>query len=252
MTRTGRVEKQAAYVLHHRPFRDSSLLLDVIARDHGKLALIARGARSAKARLKPILRPFMPLKLSWVQRSDLGTLTGAELDGGPRALTGDALLSGYYANELILNFLHRHDPQPEVFAIYERTISKLASTRQPAAALREFEIELLRLLGYALNFDHEATSGDDLADDSHYEYRAEQGPVKVARSEGSMVFTGATLTGIGEGRFDDDDILRAAARLLRQVIAHHLDGKELQSRKVLVDLRRSRAKIRGPREGKTL
>ena len=100
-----RVDQQPAYILHYRPFKDSSQILDIFSRDHGKLALVARGSRGARSRLKGILRPFMPLSASWVLKSDLGTLTGAEVRGAPLSLTGDALLSGYYVNELLINFL---------------------------------------------------------------------------------------------------------------------------------------------------
>lgn len=242
-----RTELAPAFLLHHRPFRDSSLLLDVLSREHGRLALVARGARGARSRLKGILRPFMPLRMSWVLKRDLGTLTGAELDGPPIALTGDALLSGYYANELILNLQHRHDPQPEVFAAYRDTVLALAAADNPAPALRIFEIELLRLLGYALNLDHDAASHADLAPDMHYEYRPEQGPVRVQRSSGEMVFSGAELIAIRDGRFDDADCLRCAGRLMRHVVHHHLGGKELKSRKVLIDLNNNRQKK--PRNG---
>lgn len=246
-----RVQQQPAFVLHQRPFRDTSLLVDVFSRDHGKIALVARGARSQKSRLKPLLRPFMPLRLAWVLRTDLGTLTGAEIDGQPVSLTGDALLSGYYVNELILHFLHRHDAQPEVFEAYSQTVGSLAGTEVPAPALRTFEIELLRLLGYAVNFDHDAVTHEDIEPLANYEYRAEQGPVKVARDDGPMVFSGNRLIAIREHRLDDPDVLRDASRLLRGVITHHLDGKELKSRKVLVDLHRSRAKIADRNSGDT-
>ena len=101
MSTPRRVQQHPAFLLHNRPFRDTSLLLDIFSREHGRFALVARGARSQKSRLKPLLRPFMPLRLSWLLRSDLGTLTGAELDGPPLTLSGDALMSGYYVNELI-------------------------------------------------------------------------------------------------------------------------------------------------------
>ncbi len=245
MSAPRRIEQQPAYLLHHRPFRDSSLLLDVFSRDHGKIALVARGARAIKSRLKGVLRPFMPLRVSWFLRSELGTLTGAELDGPPLTLLGDALLSGYYANELILHFLHRFDAQPEVFAAYRQTLRRLAEAENAAPVLRNFEIELLRLLGYALNFDHEALTRNALEAAASYEYRAEQGPVMVGRDSGPMVFSGEMLLGIRGRRFDDADVLRAANRLLRNVIAHHLGGKELRSRKVLLDLHRRRAKMTG-------
>jgi DNA repair protein RecO (recombination protein O) len=235
-----RVQQQAAFILHHRPFRDTSQILDVLSREHGKLSLVARGSRGPKSRLRGVLRPFMPLAMSWVQRSDLGTLTGAEVHGAPLRLSGDALLSGYYVNELLLHFLHRHDPQPEIFDIYVRAIEALGAADDVAPCLRQFEIELLGALGYALNLDHEADSHNPLLADLSYEYRFEQGAVRVARSEGSLVFTGAVLTGIAEQQFEKPDVLRAANRLLREVIAFHLGGKELKSRKVLVELHRQK------------
>lgn len=235
-----RVQQQAAFILHHRPFRDTSQILDVLSREHGKLALVARGSRGPKSRLRGVLRPFMPLSMSWVQRTDLGTLTGAELHGSPLRLTGDALLSGYYVNELLLHFLHRHDPQPDIFDIYVHAIETLAAVDDVAHCLREFEIDLLRLLGYALNLDHEAESHAPLQPEAHYEYRFEQGPVPVARADGPLVFAGATLLAVAQRRFSEPDVLRAANRLLREVIGFHLGGKELKSRKVLVELHRQR------------
>ena len=210
---TSRIDGQPAFLLHHRPFRDTSLLLDVLSRDHGKLALVARGARSQKSRLKGILRPFLPLRLSWVIRSDLGTLTGADLDGRPLTLSGDALLSGYYLNELILNFLHRHDAQPDVFGAYAETIANLAGSRDPAPALRVFEIELLRLLGYALNLEHEANTGQPIDAGRHYEFRPDQGPVAVSRDSGSRVFSGAELTAIRPRSVRPDAYSRRSSRI---------------------------------------
>ncbi len=239
MTASRRVQNEPAWVLHHRPFRDSSRILDVLSRDHGRLAVVARGSRSGKSRLKGILRPFLPLQLSWVIRSDMGTLTGAELNGAPISLAGDALMSGYYVNELILKLMHRHDPQPEMFSIYEATIDALNGAPNVAAVLRRFEIDALALLGYALNLDHDTRSGDELEPDRTYEYRVEQGPVAVEGRNGPMVFSGRELQAVARGGFEDPAVLAPAGRLLRQVIDWHLDGQELQSRKVLRDMRRS-------------
>jgi DNA repair protein RecO (recombination protein O) len=239
MTSQRRVQQQDAFILHHRPFRDSSQILDVFSRDHGKLAVVARGSRGARSRLKGVLRPFMPLSMSWVIKSDLGTLTGAEVRGAPLSLSGDGLLSGYYVNELILHFLHRHDPQPEIFDTYGHTIQALAAAGSVVApCLRQFEIELLRQVGYALNLDHEFGSNNALDPEQHYEYRVEQGPVPVSRTDGPLVFKGEMLAAIAEQQFDAPEVLRAASRLLRDVISFHLGGKELKSRKVLLDIHR--------------
>jgi len=208
---------------------------------------VARGSRGSKSRLAGVLRPFLPLRVSWVAKSDLGTLTGAEAAGAPAGLRGDALLSAYYVNELMLHFLHRHDPQPEIFELYADLVPQLCSSVNVATSLRRFELELLSLLGYAVTLDHEAGTEKDVEPERHYEYRVEQGPVPVDRSEGALVFDGATLLAIGAGQFDDADVLRAANRLLRDVISHHLGGKELQSRKVLLEVHRGRIAPSGKR-----
>ena len=233
-----RVQGEPAFVLHHRPYQDNSRILDIISLSHGRLAVVARGSRSAKSRLRGILRPFLPLKMSWVIRSDLGTLTGAEMNGSPISLQGDALMSGYYANELLLKLLHRHDSQPEIFSAYQHTVENLARSADVATPLRHFALALLRLLGYALNLDHDSETNKPLRGDSMYEYRVEQGPVPVADREGAMVFSGRERAAVRNEDFDRPDILTCAGRLLREVISFHLGGRELKSRKVLLELRR--------------
>ncbi len=160
--------------------------------------------------------------------------------GGPLQLSGEALLAGYYLNELLLHFLHRHDPQPEIYAAYSESIRALASSGNVAWHLRLFEIELLRQLGYALELEREAGSDQPLVENRFYDYRFETGPVRVEHAEGNLIFSGAELMAIGARQFDTPSGLRAAGRLLREVIAFHLGGKELKSRRVLVDLRRVR------------
>ena len=180
----------------------------------------------------------MPLSMSWFLKSDLGTLTGAEIQGAPLSLTGDALLSGYYVNELLITFLHRHDPQPEVFNLYAQTLTALGAAATVAPCLRQFEIELLRQIGYALTLDFDAANQQPLEPAVNYEYRMEQGPVAVSRDDGSLVFSGAILTAIDALEFERPEVLRAANRLLREVINFHLGGKQLRTRKILKDIHR--------------
>ena len=238
LTGSKRILNTPAWLLHHRPFRDSSQLLDIISRDNGRLMLVARGSRSAKSRLRGssgrscrcrCRGPFVPT---------LGRSTGAEMDGALIALSGDALLAGYYVNELLLNLLHRHDPQPEIFAAYARAIDGFARRSDLSACLREFEMVLLRNLGYALILDHEAQSLSPLRSEAIYEYRADQGPVPVSCNEGPGTYSGEMLLAIGRQDFTQPEVLQGASRLMRDVIAYHLDGKELKTRKVLLELRR--------------
>lgn len=239
MINSKRVLDHPAFLLHHRPFRDSSQILEVFSEEHGRLAVVARGSRAGKSRYRGILRPFLALRLSWVIRSDLGTLTGAEIAGAPLVLSGKSLLSGYYVNELLLNLLHKHDPQPEVFALYDETIRALALGEQLSAALRRFEGRLLDLIGYGLNLDCDAVSGELIAPDRYYHYRVEQGPVETHDAGQPQAFIGRHLQAIAAGQFDDPDVLRAAGLLFREVLAYHLNGRELKSRKVLMDLQRN-------------
>lgn len=236
-----RVQNEPAWLLHHRAYQDSSRILEILSRHHGRLSLVARGSRSGKSRLKGILRPFLPLHLSWVSRSELGTLTGAELRGAPIALHGDALLSGYYANELLMLLLHRHDPQPDIFTAYGTTIESLSGGRDVPVKLRTFEMELLRLLGYALNLDHDTETQAPLAAEGQYLYRPEQGPVAAHDRPGLMTFSGRELIAIRDRDFSRPETVLSAARLLREVIAFHLGGRELKSRKVFREMRRRSA-----------
>lgn len=236
-----RIRNEPAWLLHHRPYRDTSRILEVLSLNHGRLSIVARGSRAPRSRLAGVLRPFLPLSLSWVIRTDLGTLTGAELSGCPVALSGDALMAGWYVNELLLHLTHRHDPQPEVYAAYTRTVERLGTIHDVAAVLRAFEVELLSLLGYGLILDHDAERQVPLRPEARYEYRIEQGPVEAGGGDngpGTMLFSGATLTAIGNRDFSSAEVKLAAGRLLRRVLAHHLDGKELKTRRVLVDMRR--------------
>jgi DNA repair protein RecO (recombination protein O) len=239
LTDSKRILNEPCWLLHHRPFRDSSQLLDILSRDHGRLTLVARGSRSAKSRLKGILRPFMPVQFSWLIRSDLGTLTGAEMHGPPISLAGEALLAGYYVNELVLKLLHRHDPQPEIFHAYSIAIGGLAARTDLAACLREFEVALLRILGYALVLDHDSQTLEPLLAGVCYEYHVDRGPVRVDRASGPRIYAGELLLAIGRQEFSRPEVLRAASSLLRDVVAYHLGGSELKSRKVLLELRRT-------------
>lgn len=234
-----RVSDEPAWLLHHRPYLDASSILEILSRDHGRLSLVARGSRRAKSRLKGILRPFLPLRLAWSGRSELGTLTGAELAGPPLLLAGECLLSGYYANELLIELVHRHDPQPQVFDVYSSAVRRLAAGGAPAPVLREFEMELLRLLGYEINLDHDSCDAPLVAE-ARYEYRVEEGPVRTEGGDGTMTFPGWDLLALRARDFSRPETVRSAGRLLRAAIAYHLDGKELKSRRVLLEIRRQR------------
>lgn len=231
-----RVELEPGFVLHHRPFRDTSLLLEVLSQAHGRVGLVARGARGSRSRLRPLLQPFRPLLLSWQLRGELGTLSGAEPDGPALPLpAGEALLALYYVNELLLRLTARVDPHPGLFAAYREALDKLRAGGPPAPALRRFEKLLLDVLGYGpdLDFDH---AGQPLVAERSYRYHPGGGLTPCAEdAEGALL--GSSLLGLAAGELADGRALADARRLLRAALDVHLDGRPLKTRELLRQFR---------------
>lgn len=245
-----RVQLAAGFVLHGRPWRETSELLEVLTGDHGRISLVARGMRRPKSRLGAILQPFQPVSLSWSGRGGgLMTLTAAEPDGPPRTLQGEALMSAFYLNELLLRFLHKGDPHPDLFVTYAQTLGALATGTLPEIALRRFEMALLAESGYGLMLEYEAATSAPLDPHLRYEYRVEEGPVRAGEGAISAVaaaaaqagrhYTGANLLAIARGEFEDPDCRASARQLLRAVLDHHLGSQPLRTRAVYAAMRRS-------------
>lgn len=225
------VALEPAYVLHHYPYRDSSLLLEVFSRQHGRLGLVARGARSARGRWRGQLQGFNPLLLSWSQRGELGTLTGVDARGGAAAFTGRQLLSAYYLNELVLRLLVRHDPHPELFDAYERALGELAGREE--AALRCFEKRLLDALGYGLLLDRTADSGLPIEPAATYGYQLERGPVRCDNpADSGLYLRGSSLLALHHEALADPQAGRDAKRLLRAALSIYLGSRPLRTREV--------------------
>lgn len=223
-----RIELQEGFVLSRKPYRETSLLIDILSRDHGKIALVAKGARGKRAKWAGLLQPFNLLSLSWTGWSDLQTLTSVEWIGPVLRLDATRLYCGLYLNELVSRFIHRHDPHPRLFSSYAESLKALAAAANIECTLRLFELTLLNEIGYGLQLEHEAEGGKNIEPDKHYTYLPEQGPVEAALCNETV--SGATLIGLRQKNLQHDDVLLEAKRLLRRLIAHHLGGKPLQSR----------------------
>ena len=238
MSRHGRrVELAPGYVLHHRAWRDTSRILDVFARDHGRLALFARGVRGPKSKLASVLQPFQPLLLSWSGHGDPGQLTRAEPGGEDgREATGPlppaALMSGWYLNELLLKLTTRLDPQPALFGAYEAALGALRSGAAVAPVLRRFEMALLELLGYGLDLQHEARTGRPIEPGSYYHFHAALGFVALSSDPGAEAVSGASVQALAADRLDDARTLDDARRVMRAALDHLLEGRELRTRAV--------------------
>ncbi len=240
MTAVERVSLEPAFVLHARAYRETSEILDLLTRNHGRISLVARGMRRPRAGLRAILQPFQPVTVSWSGRgSSLMTLQGAESGGPGASLQGTALMSAFYANELLLRFLHKGDPHPPVFTVYAAAVRRLGAGEAPESVLRGFEMALLAETGYGLTLDHDAVGGAPLDPDRRYQYVVERGPVPAGESiEPESAYTGAELLAIGRAEFADGACLASARRLLRAVLDHHLGGRPLRTRQVFAAMRR--------------
>ena len=231
MSRTERVELEPSFVLHARPWRESSLLVETFSRGHGRLGMVARGARRPKSRMRGLLQPFVPLLLSWRGRGELATLIGAETEGAVVPVAGVGTIVGFYVNELVLRFLHRHDPEPVLFDHYRAALDRIAREGDPEPVLRIFEKRLLQSVGYALELECEARSGRAIEPGGTYRYTAEVGPERWSEDmrSGTCV-SGSTLLALAREELPDRRALREARHLLRSIIDAHCGGRPLVSR----------------------
>lgn len=222
---------QPGYLLHQRDYRDTSLLLEVFTREHGRLGLVARGARAPKSRMRGLLQPFQPLLLSWGGRGELGTLTAVEAAGPAQRLSGTALYSGFYLSELLMRLLQRHDPHPELFAAYAEALQGLQHEAQ--RPLRLFEKHLLDALGYGLLLDHEADSGEPVSAEAEYVYALESGPQRCSPAAVcGLRLSGRSLLSLAAEELADAQSLADSKRLLRAALDLYLGGRELKTREV--------------------
>jgi DNA repair protein RecO (recombination protein O) len=234
-----RVDGAAAFLLHAHPYSETSLVLDIFARQHGRLAVLARGARRPRSALRGVLMSFQPLELGWFGGGEVKTLAKAEWQGGLPLLSGKSLLLGYYLNELLLRLLPREDPHAALFGAYGEVLAALARGATEPAELRRFEKALLRELGYGLSLDREAGSGDLVRPERQYAYQVERGVVEIGDADGvlpGLTFAGKTLLDLAADDYSDPRTLAESKALMRQLMSHYLGGQPLQSRRIFVEL----------------
>ena len=232
-----RVSEQPAFVLHSYPYRETSLIIDVLSRDHGRVALVAKGAKRPHSALRGVLQTFQPLTLNWTGKNEVRTLTGAEWVGGMLPLAGDALLCGFYVNELLVKFLAREDPHPALFNHYVVTLTRLAHDLPPVQVLRSFERVLLRDTGYALALNRTVNRRTVVAE-GRYVFDPERG-VREASDEWPShwpVLSGQTLLDMEEDDYHRPQTVAQSKALMRFLLNTYLGGTPLATRQILIDL----------------
>jgi DNA repair protein RecO (recombination protein O) len=232
-----RAEQQLCFVLHSRPYRETSLIVEAFTRDRGRVALLARGARRPKSALRGVLLAFQPLVVSWSGRGELRTLTRAEWGGAYSPLKGQALICGFYLNELLLKLLPRDDPHEQLFQAYRETLAALGEGGEQSPVLRRFEMCLLRELGYAVILDRDVEHGEPVARERSYVYVVERGPVSAAGAPRIGVeLSGQTLLDMQSGVFTSTATQQQSKLLMRTLINHCLGNQVLHTRQLLRDL----------------
>jgi len=226
-----RVANEPAFLLHRRPYTESSVLIDLFSRHHGRMVLIAKGARKLKSRWRGSLLPFQSLIAAWSGRGEVKTVTGIEGEGPSCVLRGKALYCGYYMNELVLRLLHRFDPHEDVFDNYANALARLSTEGDQERVLRIFEKQLLRDLGYGMHLVRDADRGNPIDPGERYRYRPDAGPLQYSETDHHGVpVHGATLLALEEEVEFDERTRRESKRLIRSVLDYHLDGQTLRTR----------------------
>ena len=249
--RIERVHDEPAYVLHAHPWKETSLILDVFSRHHGRLALVAKGAKRPTSQLRTVLLGFQPFAASWSGSGEVRTLTRADWSGGVAPLTGLSLLCGFYFNELLVRLLAREDAHEALFDTYHDALVELGAaphgwTTGVEPLLRRFEISLLRELGYLPPLDRESQSDLPVRADAHYIVDPQFGvlpePVSGRHAEvdsisaGGGLYLGAQLLAMESGDWAQVGTARVAKTLMRELLHYHLGTQPLRTRQLLIDL----------------
>ena len=225
------VELTPCFILHSRPYLESSLILDIFSRDHGRLHLIAKGAKREKSSFSGLLQPYQRLLMAWRGKSELMTLTDVDIDFQPYELLDAKLIAAFYVNELLTRLLHQHESHPELFILYDKALSDLSDTENIDAALRIFEKGLLRSLGYGLVLDHDIKDRQAIETTHKYYYLIDSGPVKDRPLTKNYVeIAGKSLLALEKECFENKSELKETKQLMRYILQNHLGNKPLASR----------------------
>ena len=233
-----RVSLQPAYVLHRRPYRETSFLVELLTQEYGRLTVLAKGVRQAKSPSSGLLQPFQRLLVSWAGRGDLVTLTESELAGDVSRLEGDRLFAGFYLNELLMALLERFDPHPAIYAAYGAAMSSLQADKLDERVLRSFEKKMLEELGYGLLRQSDVALKETLKPDKYYRFVPEQGFILSELGEEmkskANLFSGKSLRAIADEDWRETETLRDAKRLTRFLLAPLLGSKIIHSRQLFL------------------
>lgn len=230
-----RQDNQPVYVLHTYPFKETSLLAELFSKQHGRVATVAKGARRPRSAMRGQLQAFQMLNATWSGKAELKTLHNLEWSDSLLSLQGEALMCGFYLNELLLRLLPREDAHEALFDYYANTLKRLATSGELATTLRRFELKLLQELGYAvpLNADE---NGEAIDAEKTYRYEAEYGASAPHKTKIGVQLSGKTLLDMASDSYEHSQTQQQSKQLMRYLLAHYLGDKPLHTRQLLIDL----------------
>lgn len=230
-----RVDLQPAYILHARSYRDTSLLIDLLTPDYGRVSAVARGVRKNKTPKRQLLNPFSRLLVCWQGKTDMKLLTSFESDNHFLSLTANHLYSGFYLNELLVRLLPEMDSHNGIYHAYEQSLNALQSCEEIEPLLRAFEFRLLAELGYGLDFAQDARNGCALVPQGFYECHIQEGFFSAAPDiPEHFLLKGESLLAIGNGDYSSPITRLAAKQLTRRLLKPLLGNRPLNSRELFV------------------
>ncbi len=226
------------FILHQRPYRETSLLLDVLSQQFGRVSLIAKGVRKQKRSQMGLYQLYQPLLIAWTGRGELQTLTQIETMSPRYILEAESALCGLYINELMVKLLPLHEPELAIFSAYQNALESLQMTENTQLTLRLFEKRLLSQLGYGLVLDREFANGQLIAEQQQYYYQADAGLARWYPGQKQTAISGRSLQHLADESGFDSESLKEIKQMMRAVLNFYLGGKPLQSRQLFTELHR--------------
>jgi DNA repair protein RecO (recombination protein O) len=230
-----RQDNQAVYVLHTYPFKETSLVVELFSKQFGRIAAVAKGARRPRSAMRGMLQSFQELSGAWSGKNELKTLHSLDWSTGLTLIKGEALMCGFYMNELLLRLLPREDAHEVLFDYYANTMQTLTEGKVFATTLRRFELKLLQEMGYAVPLLHDENEQEILADKT-YRYEAEYGACELKSTKNGVQLSGKTMLDMARDDYSDAQTQLQSKQLMRYLLAHYLGDKPLHTRQLLIDL----------------
>lgn len=228
-------ENKAVYVLHTYSFKETSLIVELFSREHGRISSVAKGARRPRSAMRGQLQSFQQLSATWSGKNELKTLHSLDWSDSLSALQGEALMCGFYLNELLMRLLPREDAHEQLFDYYQYTLKTLAGSQDLATHLRRFELALLQEMGYAVPLEKDEHDAP-ISNNKTYRYEAEFGACELSATQNGVQLSGQSLIDMSNDDYSRTETKQQSKQLMRYLLAHYLGDKPLHTRQLLMDL----------------